>query len=165
MISGKSSSSYSNRPSATGERRIPVSLRSLCKLAFTALAFWLINPCHAQANPFVGQWSGVFQGITISYTMDANFNYSNRDVSGALQTAQSGKFHLAAPNQITFEVVDWAPKTQPVYHPTGTTGGYYTQQPMAKAVGGSFSYIFKSANTLVLTDLATHGVLTLNRVP
>lgn len=142
-----------------------MSFRSICKLVFTIVAFCSIGVCHAQSNPFVGQWSGVFQGITISYTMDANLNYSNRDVSGAMQTTQSGKFHLAAPNEITFEVVDWAPKTQPVYHPTGTTGGYYTQQPMAKAVGGSFSYVFKSANTVVLTDLATHGVLTLNRVP
>jgi len=142
-----------------------VSFRSLRKFAFTILAFSFISVCHAQTNPFVGGWSGVFQGITISYIMDANFNYSNRDVAGALQTTQSGKFRLAAPNEIVFEVVDWAPKTQAVYHPTGTTGGYYTQQPMPKAVGGSFSYVFTSANTVVFTDLATHGVLTLNRVP
>jgi hypothetical protein len=139
-----------------------MSIRLLAKPVVAILAFCAMTVCHAQANPFAGQWTGTFRGIVITYVMDANNNYSDRVVSGSLQTAESGKYRLTQ-NEIIFEVVDWAPKTQNVYHATGTTGGYYTQEVLAKPPGGSFSYVFKSANSVVLTDLTTHGSITLNR--
>ncbi len=142
-----------------------MSIRSLCKLVFTILAFCAITVCHAQENSFVGQWSGIFKGIVITYNMDANYNYNDRVASGSMQTTESGKYHLTAQNVIIFEVQDWAPKTQSVYHATGTTGGFYTQQPTAKPPGGSFSFVFNSPNSVTLTDLTTHGSITLNRVP
>jgi hypothetical protein len=36
---------------------------------------------------------------------------------------------------------------------------------MAKPPGGSFSFVFNSPNSVTLTDLTTHGSITLNRVP
>jgi hypothetical protein len=140
-----------------------MSLRTLCKVVFTMLALVAVAECHAQDPRFTGGWKGTFQGIVISYIMDANSNYSVQMVSGTLQTMQSGKYHLTPQNDIIFEVLDWAPKTQPIYHPTGTVGGYYTQQLLAKPSGGSFSFVFTSPNSVTLTDLMTHGSLVLNR--
>jgi hypothetical protein len=79
-------------------------------------------------------------------------------------TEQSGPYKLFAPNTIVFSVTSWAPKTMPVYHPTGTVGGYYTQQPMAKPSGATDTYVFKGADTVVLTDQMTHGSITMTRV-
>jgi hypothetical protein len=134
-------------------------------VALAILAFLAAAGAQAQENRFVGKWSGKFQGITINYVIEANLNYSEMAVAGTLRTAQSGKYRLAAPNQILFEVQDWQPKTQNVYHATGTTGGYTTPEPMAKPAGGSFSYVFNNPNSVTLTDLMTHGAITLNRVP
>ena len=52
----------------------------------------------------------------------------------------------------------------PVYHATGTVGGYYTQQPLVKPPGAVDTYVFKGANTVVLTDQMTHGSITMTRV-
>ena len=141
-----------------------MSIQSLLKPAITIVAFCALTVCHAQDNRFAGQWRGTAQGIVFNYVMDANYNYTDRLVSGTLQTSESGKYHLSAPNVIIFEVLNWAPKTQSVYHPTGTVGGYYTQEVLAKPPGGTFSYVFNSANSVTLTDVRLHGSITLNRV-
>jgi hypothetical protein len=148
----------------TSERGIPMSLRSFCRIAVAVFAFGAITVCSAQQNQFAGQWSGKINGVTITYVMDANSNYTDRVVSGSLQTMEQGKYRVAQ-NVIVFEVQDWAPKTQNVYHATGISSGYYSQQPMAKPPGGSFSFVFNSPNSVTLTDLTAHGSITLNRVP
>jgi hypothetical protein len=141
-----------------------MSIRSLCKLAFTMFAFSTLTVCQAQQNNFAGQWRGVYQGIVFNYVMDTNYNYSDHLVSGTMQTMESGKYHLSGQNLIIFQVLDWQPKTQNVYHPTGTVGGYYTQEVLAKPPGGTFSYVFNSPNSVTLTDVNLHGSVTLNRV-
>ena len=84
--------------------------------------------------------------------------------SGTLMTQQSGPYNLVAPNTIVFTVAEWQPSTMPVYHPTGTVGGYYTQEPMAKPPDGLYFYVFNGPNTVVLTDQVMHGTITMNRV-
>jgi hypothetical protein len=119
---------------------------------------------NGSSNSLVGQWRGVYQGITISLLVQANGQYTQIAQKGSLVTQQSGPYRLVAPNTFIFSVTSWAPKTMPVYHPTGTTGGYYTQQPITKPPGGTDTYVFQGPNTVVIYDQVTHGNMTLNRV-
>jgi hypothetical protein len=115
-------------------------------------------------NSFAGTWRGTYQNITFTIVIQPNGQYTQTAQSGSLMTEQSGPYTLAAPNTIIFSVTNWAPKAQKIYHPTGTTGGYYTDQVVAKPPGATDSYVFRNANTLVLTDQMTHGSITLTRV-
>jgi hypothetical protein len=63
---------------------------------------------------------------------------------------------------ITFNTV-MAPDL-PVYHATGTTGGYYTQEPVPRPPGGVFRYKFTSPNSVTLQDTNLGGAVTFNRV-
>jgi hypothetical protein len=128
-------------------------------LVLGAAAAW------AQQPSLAGQWRGVYSGITITIVIQANGQYSQLAQSGTIMTQQSGPYKLVAPNTIVFSVTNWAPKTMPVYHATGTAGGYYTQQPMAKPAGAVDTYVFKGPNTVILTDQMTHGSITMTRVP
>ena len=116
-------------------------------------------------NSLVGQWRGVYQRITITIVIQPNGQYTQTAQSGTVMTLQSGPYRLVAPNTIIFSVTNWQPKTMPVYHATGTTGGYYTQQPTTKPPGATDTYVFNGANTLILTDQVIHGSITLARVP
>jgi len=118
-----------------------------------------------QQSSLVGQWRGVYSGVTITIVIQANGQYSQLAQSGTVMTQQSGPYKLVAPNAIVFSVTDWAPKTMPVYHATGTAGGYYVQQSMAKPAGAVDTYVFKGANTVILTDQMTHASITMTRVP
>jgi hypothetical protein len=137
-------------------------------LAFSAVAAsaqQLGGAIGSQQQPsFVGQWRGVYSGITITITIQPNGQYTQTAQSRTLMTEQSGPYKLFAPNTIAFSVTNWAPKTMPVYHATGTVGGYYTQQPLVKPPGAVDTYVFKGANTVVLTDQMTHGSITMTRV-
>jgi len=113
----------------------------------------------------VGQWRGVSGRITITIVIQPNGQYSQLAQMGTVMTTQSGPYKLFAPNTIAFSVTNWAPKTMPVYHATGTTGGYYTQQPLVKPPGSVDTYVFKGANTVILADQMTHGSITMTRVP
>jgi hypothetical protein len=119
----------------------------------------------AQQNDFVGQWRGVASGMTITLVVQPNGRFTMTEQAGTLMTQQSGPYKLVAPNTIVFTVEDWQPRTMPVYHPTGTVGGYYTQEPTAKPPDGLYSYVFNGPNTVVLTDQVMHGTITMNRVP
>jgi hypothetical protein len=119
----------------------------------------------SNSNSLVGQWRGVYQGITITLVVQPNGQYSEIAQKGTLMTQQSGPYKLVAPNTLIFAVTNWSPRTQQIYHPTGTVGGYYTTQIVAKPSGGTDTYVFKDANTLILTDQATHGSVTMTRVP
>jgi hypothetical protein len=119
----------------------------------------------AQQNSLVGQWRGVYQGIALSIVIQPNGQYTQTAQSGTLMTQQSGPYKFMAPNTIIFSVENWEPKTMPVYHPTGTVGGYYSNEPMAKPPGATDKYVFNGPNTMVLTDQMTRGSITMTRVP
>ncbi len=115
-------------------------------------------------NSLVGQWRGVYNGITITVVVEPTGQYTQTARSGTLMTMQSGPYRLIAPNTIIFYVTDWQPRTMPVYHATGTVGGYYTQEPLAKPPDATNTYVFKAANTVVFTEPATHGSISMTRV-
>jgi hypothetical protein len=119
----------------------------------------------AQQNSLAGQWRGANQGITITIVIQPNGQYSQLAQSGTMMTQQSGPYKLVAPNTIEFSVTNWAPKTQQIYHATGTVGGYYTTQVVTKPPGATDTYVFNGPNTMTLTDQMTHGSITMTRVP
>jgi hypothetical protein len=119
----------------------------------------------AQENSLVGQWRGVIGTITLTIVIQPNGQYSQLAQSGTLMTQQSGPYRLVAPNTIIFSVTNWAPKTQQIYHPTGTVGGYYTTEIVAKPPGATDTYVFNGPNTIILTDQMMHGSITMTRVP
>jgi len=119
----------------------------------------------AQQNSLAGQWRGVYQGITLTIVIQPSGQYIQTAQSVAGMTQQSGPYKLVAPNTIIFSVTNWQPRTQQVYHPTGTAGGYYTPQVVAKPPGATDNYVFNGPNTMVLTDQMMHGSITMTRVP
>jgi len=136
--------------------------RNLLLLAVLALSS---VAAIGQGNGLVGQWSGTFQGITLTIVIQANGQYTQTAQKGTMMTQQSGPYKLAAPDTIIFSVIEWAPKTQQVYHASGTTGGYYTTENTAKPPGGRDTYEFDGPNSVVLTDQVTHGSIRMTRVP
>jgi hypothetical protein len=137
----------------------------MCRLVLTAVLVLGATAAAAQQSNFVGQWRGVYQRITFTIVIQPNGQYTQTTQSGTLMTQQSGPYKLVAPNTIIFSVTNWAPRTQKIYHATGTTGGYYTTQVVAKPPGATDSYVFNGQNTVTLTDQVMHGSITLNRVP
>ncbi|HKN21764.1 MAG TPA: hypothetical protein VJX73_10120 [Terracidiphilus sp.] len=140
-------------------------IHRMCRLVFPAILVLGATAAMAQQNDFVGQWRGVASGMTITLVVQPNGRFTMTEQSSALMTQQSGPYRLVAPNTIVFTVEDWQPRTMPVYHPTGTVGGYYTQEPMAKPPDGLYSYVFNGPNTVVLTDQVMHVSITMTRVP
>jgi len=144
----------------------------MCRLVLTAVLVLGATAAAAQQNNFVGQWRGVYQRITFTIVIEPNGQYSQLTQKGTLMTQQSGPYKLVAPNTIIFSVTNWAPRTQKIYHPyppardgTPSSGGYYTNQVVAKPPGATDSYVFNGPNTVTLTDQVMHGSITLNRVP
>jgi len=137
----------------------------MCRLVLPAVLVLGATAAAAQQNNLVGQWRGVYNGITLTIVIQPNGLYTQTAQSGTLMTQQSGPYKLVAPNTIIFSVTNWAPRTQQIYHPTGTVGGYYTNEPTAKPPGATDSYVFNGQNTVTLTDQMMHGSITLTRVP
>ena len=65
---------------------------------------------------------------------------------------------------ITFVINDWQPRSQNVYHATGTVGGYFTREPTAEPPGGTYRLSFNSPNSVTMQDVAMGGVITFQRV-
>jgi hypothetical protein len=120
---------------------------------------------NGSGNSLVGQWRGDYQGITITLVVQPNGQYSQLAQKGTLMTEQSGPYKLVAPNTLIFAVTDWQPRTQQIYHAVGTTRGYYTTERTARPPGGTDTYVFQGANTIILTDQVMHGSITMTRVP
>jgi hypothetical protein len=137
----------------------------MCRFILPAILVLGATAASAQQNNFVGQWRGVYEGITFTIVFQANGQYTQTLQNGATMTQQSGPYTLAAPNTIIFSVTDWQPRTQQIYHPTGTVGGYYTNEVVAKPPGATDSYVFNGPNSVTLTDQVMHGSITLTRVP
>jgi hypothetical protein len=135
-----------------------------------ALPAALLGPARApaQQNPFVGSWRGAAQvnGATITFNtvMGPDLHYSQQQIMGRYMTTLSGPYAFPAANVVAFQVEDWQPRTLPVYHATGTTGGYYTQEPVPRPPGGVFRYKFTSPNSVTLQDTNLGGTVTFNRV-
>lgn len=140
-------------------------LPQLCKFVLPAMLALSAVAVPAQENSLVGQWRGVIGTITLTIVIQPNGQYSQLAQSGTLMTQQSGPYRLVAPNTIIFSVTNWAPKTQQIYHPTGTVGGYYTTEIVAKPPGATDTYVFNGPNTIILTDQMMHGSITMTRVP
>ena len=135
------------------------------KFVLPVILALIMLAAHAQQNSLVGQWRGVFRGITLTIVIQPNGQYSQLAQSGTMMTQQSGPYKLVVPNTIIFSVTNWAPKTQQIYHPTGTVGGYYTTEVVAKPPGATDKYVFNGPNTIILTDQMAGGSITLTRVP
>ena len=96
--------------------------------------------------------------------MGPDLRYSQQQIMGRYMTTLSGHYAFPAANVVAFQVEDWQPRTLPVYHATGTTGGYYTQEPVPRPAGGVFRYKFTSPNSVTLQDTNLGGMVTFNRV-
>ncbi len=143
----------------------------LCKFALPAVLALSAVAAPAQQPSLVGQWRGVFKGITLTIVIQPNGQYSQLAQSGTLMTQQSGPYRLVASNTIIFSVTAWAPRTQQIYHPypplrdgTPSAGGYYTTEVVAKPPGATDTVVFNGPNTVTLTDQMTHGSITMTRV-
>ena len=137
----------------------------MCRLVLPAIVVLGATAAAAQQNSLVGQWRGVFQGITITIVIQSNGQYTTTTRSATVMTEQDGQYNLFAPSTIIFSVTNWAPRTMPVYHAYPSGGGYYTQEPTTMPPGGTDTYVFKGANTVILTDQMMHGSVTMTRVP
>lgn len=122
-----------------------------------------VQPAAAQQNPFVGTWLANLPGMSITLVMGPDMSYTERVAGMTAMTLQSGDYVMSAPSVLSFNVVDWQPKTMPIYHPIGTSGGYYTQQVMAKPPGGTYRYQFNGANSFTIQDVNFHGTATFVR--
>jgi len=135
-----------------------------------ALPAVLLGPASApaQQNPFVGSWRGAAQvnGATITFNtvMGPDLRYSQQQIMGRYMTTLSGHYAFPAANVVAFQVEDWQPRTLPVYHATGTTGGLLHPGAGARPPGGVFRYKFTSPNSVVLQDTNLGGAVTFNRV-
>jgi hypothetical protein len=148
-------------------RRVALSIVLLTGLVAAADA-------PAQQNPFVGGWRGVANvsgtQVTVELLMGADLRYSEQQMlvqhpaMPPLVTMQTGRYGFPNQNVVAFQVEDWQPRTRSVYHPRGTVGGYYSQEPVARPPGGVFRFQFASANSLTLQDVNLGGVITFNRV-
>lgn len=125
-----------------------------------ALFLTTLSAAEAQQNRFVGGWRSVIvlngAEITINLVMQPDMRFSEQETSYAGMTMQTGTYFVNA-GEVTLNVEDWEPKTHSVYHPTGTTGGYYTQEPSARPPGGTYQVQFPSANIMMMRDVNFGG--------
>jgi|SRR5580658_2427978 len=140
-----------------------MSVKSKLLAALAALMLAL-TATAAYAQSLTGTWRGVAMGVTFTLTVQPNGAYVETQQKGALRNQQSGVVRSTGAGIITFVVQNWAPKTMPVYHATGTVGGYTTQTPMAKPAGGTWRLHFNSANSFTITDVNLGGSVIFNRV-
>jgi hypothetical protein len=111
-----------------------------------------------------GTWQGSADGVSFQLIVQPNGAYSEIQTAGALMTQQSGIIQQTGSGVVTFVVQDWSPKTQGVYHPTGTVGGYDTQQPVGKPAGGTWQVQFNGPNAFSLKDVNLNGIIAFSRV-
>jgi hypothetical protein len=145
--------------------RTVAAILKYCPLILPAILAFGAAAVPAQQNSLVGQWRGVFQGITITISIQSNGQYSQLAKSATAETEQAGPYRLVAPNTIIFSVTTWAPTSAPVFVPTSPTTGKWVQKTLSKPAGATDFYVFNGLNTMTLTDQTTHGSFTMTRVP
>ena len=113
----------------------------------------------AQDNQIAGSWHSDFQVNGVAYADDLilqpNQQFSDMVASYAGRTLRTGDYSFDG-RTLRLNVTDWEPKTLPQYHPTGTTGGYYTQEPALRPPNSTYQIEFVSPNQFMLRD-ATFG--------
>lgn len=125
------------------------------------------SAARAQEPALVGSWRGSAPsapGVTFNLVVGADHSYSEQAVAGSLMTLQQGHYQVVAPDVVTFVVEEWKPRTYSVYHPTGTVGGYYTDEPVAKPPGGTWRIQFTSPDSFTMQDVNFGGMAVFNRV-
>ena len=133
---------------------------------FAAVAFaaaLTAASAQAQQNPFVGVWRAATEMGTITTVMGPDMRYSEQVVAGSIMTLQQGNYVING-DLVSFEVLDWEPKTMPRYQPLGTQGGYWTEVPTTKPPGGTFRFHFTSPNTVTMQDVNFGGSATFTRI-
>jgi hypothetical protein len=122
----------------------------------------------AQGGGLAGEWRAMtlIGAVPVAFDLvvmpDNSFSETER--SASIMTLQRGVMKKAGPEEYAFVVEDWEPKTMPVYHATGTSGGYYTQAPTTRPPGGIWRIHFNGPNSITATDVRLGGSLTYQRV-
>lgn len=129
-----------------------------------AMAIAAGGAAHAQGSGMAGSWRGFAQGVTFNLVVGADGSFSEQEVMGPMMTMQTGVIQPTGPGVVTFVVRDWEPKSHPVYHPTGTVGGYTTQEPNARPPGGTWRVRFEDPNVMTLQDVNLGGSVTFQRL-
>ena len=119
---------------------------------------------EAQGPSLSGTWQGVYQGVAFELVVQPDGAFSETERAGQMMTMQTGVIRATGPGVITFVVEDWQPRTMPQYRPTGTVGGYYTQEPTSKPPGGTYRIRFNSPNSVTMQDVSMGGVIVFQRV-
>jgi hypothetical protein len=130
-------------------------------IAFGVLVF--VTSAPAQGGDLTGSWRGSYMGIAINLVVSPDQRFSEQEIS-TVTTMQQGQIVPAGPGLLSFVVETWAPRTMPVYHPVGTSGGYWTEQPTTKPPGGTYRVTFNSANSMTMQDVSMGGSITFQRV-
>ena len=138
-------------------------MKKICSLAFLLTLAMIASSSFAQQNPFVGTWIATTAEATTTFVMEANSHYSAKHVSGPYTTFDSGSYVING-DFISFNVEDWAPKTQPIYQPQGTTGGSYVQQPTSKPSGAIYQFHFLSGDSIMFIEINSHDQTIIKRV-
>jgi hypothetical protein len=139
-----------------------MSIRSRALAAIAAVALAAAAGA-AQAQSLAGSWVGTAMGVGFQLTVQPNGAYIETERKGALMTQQTGVIRQTGAGVISFVVENWSPKTMPVYHATGTVGGYYTQQPTSKPPGGTYRIVWRGPTSFTLTDTTYGGSITFQR--
>ncbi len=168
-------SSNQQETGATASRRISFLLLLLAVLAFGGIAGWqLFGGSHSgsggssNGNNIAGQWSGTMYNISLHFTFYSagpTGQYGLDFEGPAITSGQSGTYRLVPPNTIAFTVTGWEPTAMTVYHVTGPSTGFNTQDPVPKPSDATDTYVFNDPNTMTLTDQATNGSVTLYKEP
>jgi hypothetical protein len=124
----------------------------------------LAGAAHAQGIDLTGSWRGQAMGVTFTLVVTPDQRFSQQQINGTLMTAQQGRIVPAGPGMVSFVVEAWSPQTMPVYHPTGTVGGYYTQEPTSPPPGGTWQVTFTSPDAMIMHDVQMGGSITMLRV-
>ncbi|HWA59957.1 MAG TPA: hypothetical protein VG939_01210 [Caulobacteraceae bacterium] len=121
------------------------------------------TPAAAQVAQMTGAWRGYAQGVTFNLVVEPNGRFSEQEIMGQMMTMQTGHIQPLGGDLVAFVVEDWQPRTRPVYHPTGTVGGYYTQEPNAKPPGGTWRILFNGPRSMTMRDARLGGQVTFTR--
>jgi|SRR5579872_6774346 len=142
--------------------------RRLATALLAGAAVLAATTAFAQGASLVGSWRAFANigGAPVEFDLvvQPNGAYSETERSATIMTMQTGEVRQAGPSMIAFVVEDWQPRTMPVYHATGTVGGYYTQDPTSKPPGGVWRIQFNGPASVTMQDANLGGVITFNRV-
>ena len=137
-------------------------------LTLAAATFAIATSAQAQPGGLVGSWRAVANiggaDVEFDLVVQPNGAFSETEQAAGGMTMQTGEVQDAGQDMIAFVVEDWQPRSMPVYHPTGTVGGYYTDEPTAKPPGGVWRLTWNGSNEVTMQDVQGGGAVTFERV-